>query len=71
MTIVEKIESLGYYVNINGNTCDISEKFDSGNVKPICIASCDGSYEHDFVTKKEAIWLTIIDFIDWINKQKN
>ena len=57
MPVVEKIESMGYDVFINGLYCRITDcgmsdfELESGEVN----------------TKIEAIWFTVIEFIKWYN----
>ena len=57
MSVVEKIESMGYDVFINGLYCRITDcgmsdfELESGEVN----------------TKIEAIWFTVIEFIKWYN----
>jgi hypothetical protein len=58
MEVVEKIESLGYYVKTIKTTClilDVDEK---------CI-----SLELNRLTKFEATYSTIVEFIKWYNEQ--
>lgn len=60
MPVVEKIESKGFDVFINGLYCRITDsgmsnfEIESGDVK----------------SKIEAVWLAVVEFIKWYNSQK-
>lgn len=61
MLTVDKIESLGYMVSIINK-----------NVSMSLINDCDHTVHISATTKKEAIYLAIVDFIEWYNnKYKN
>ena len=62
MSVVEKIESLGFDSNIHsyhgeGHYCTIKE----GDF-------CRGYGESE--SKRKAVWLSVIEFINWYNKNK-
>lgn len=63
MEVVEKIESLGYWIEIHG-----------GTINRCLIGSINSSYESFKVTKNtkiEAVYNACIDFIKWWNENKN
>lgn len=63
MKVVEKIESLGYWIEIHG-----------GTINRCLIGSINSSYESFEVTKNtkiEAVYNACIDFIKWWNENKN
>jgi len=63
MPVVEKIESFKHPVYICGNNCQIYEKKSWGKD----IGWFTDSYGRD---KLEAVYLAIIDFINWYNQNK-
>jgi hypothetical protein len=63
MPVVEKIEELGYTVTIAGVLCKITVVLDIEN--PI-VSLVLG----DKSRKKELVWLTVCEFIEWYNKNK-
>lgn len=57
MPVIIKIEEeLGYPVEIRGKSCKIE-------------ADGDRIFEHSGNTKLEAIWQTVVDFLEWHDQQ--
>ena len=61
MDVVEQIEKLNNFVLIGAITCTIhSRKNDVLGNSILCSISAE--------SKKEAVWLAVVDFINWYNK---
>lgn len=70
MPVVEKIESLGFWVKIMGHT-SFDNKYKSCDIKKQKSKS-DGdylyNYEGDWMESKiESVWLAVVEFIKWYN----
>lgn len=63
MPIIEKIEGLGFEVLIGRISCNINKILDRNN--PISGFCCG-----DISKKREIVYDTVIEFINWYNKNK-
>jgi len=61
MSVVEKIESLEWNVNINKNCCIYDNQHK--------ITACGKSITRLGDTKIESVWLAVVEFIKWYNKE--
>jgi hypothetical protein len=61
MPVVEKIESVGFIFTISQNYCNIQKDNDSVSITGVKYAP----------SKKEVVWLAVIEFIEWYNSQKH
>lgn len=64
MSVVEKIESLGYTVTIAGVMCKVTKVLDIEN-------SIVSYVLGDKSRKLELVYITIVDFIKWYNENNN
>ena len=66
MPVVEKIEDLGYYTEIN-------KKINGGNYVHISDNSLnkDIAQSYGLSSKINAVWLAVVEFIKWYNKNKS
>ena len=62
MQVIEKIESLGYEVEIKGINCRIKELFKDEPIVSWVLG--------DRSMKKELVWTAVVEFIKWYNNEK-
>jgi len=62
MDLIDKIESLGYEVEIKGINCRIKELFKDEPIVSWVLG--------DRSMKKELVWTAVVEFIKWYNNEK-
>jgi hypothetical protein len=62
MPVVQKIETLGFRVNITGITCSVSRILETETIIQLVLGEVS--------MKINLVWAVCVDFIEWYNKTK-
>ncbi len=70
MSVVEKIEKIGYNVVISYYGCEISEGTPNGDGGKFFKSIVDIDNVKSDIINIEMVWLAVVEFIKWYNQNK-